>query len=503
MLGLIAVSGLLAVGYWASTSISPAGVRYISPGRKLSSEDLIRICRSLDEQRIDYHQEEHRIEVGADQFDQAAAIVAKLDLGQHPIDELRNQSSTWSFVWETSDERNRKNQLAKEKILESLISRLDGVVWSLVSMRQVQDSAAVRSPQKPSAFVYLETEGGRQLPFRTVQSILTILTGYEPGLTLKATTVMDRRGHTYLYAGNPALGHISSYRVQEEELTEKILERLNWIKGVRVLVQVSIHKISETTQTRIGASAAYNRMNHEARQPSNTTSARVPSIRFGFPNVPVRVNQPLDLEGETNSPHGKLRGASDVSDTAGHLSGDGLEDEEVRQPGLSSDGGRILVNVPRSFYYNALINKVDHRGPSADDLRIIAARTEEQIKRTVNVLVTRPAMWDVHVDTIPDDVPMSRPSLPSGSPGRTMLNWGVVGVVGAVCSVLLAVAVMWIQVARRSGKDPVTAARKIRTRAPSTSEAGPTERVRELVRLDPEAAASVLRRWTAQGGGIS
>ena len=29
---------------------------------------------------------------------------------------------------------------------------------------------------------------------------------------------------------------------------------------------------------------------------------------------------------------------------------------------------------------------------------------------------------------------------------------------------------------------------------------GPSERVRELIRLNPEAAASVLHRWTGQGG---
>jgi flagellar M-ring protein FliF len=31
---------------------------------------------------------------------------------------------------------------------------------------------------------------------------------------------------------------------------------------------------------------------------------------------------------------------------------------------------------------------------------------------------------------------------------------------------------------------------------------GPSERVRELIRLNPEAAASVLHRWTGQGGTI-
>jgi hypothetical protein len=31
---------------------------------------------------------------------------------------------------------------------------------------------------------------------------------------------------------------------------------------------------------------------------------------------------------------------------------------------------------------------------------------------------------------------------------------------------------------------------------------GPSEKVRELIRLNPEAAASVLHRWTGQGGTV-
>ncbi len=95
--------------------------------------------------------------------------------------------------------------------------------------------AASRS--KPTAFVYIETEGNRQLPYQTVQSIPAILAGYEPELTPGSITVMDRRGNRYLDPGNPALGDNSRNRAREEELIAEILEKLDWIKGVRVQVQ--------------------------------------------------------------------------------------------------------------------------------------------------------------------------------------------------------------------------------------------------------------------------
>ena len=53
--------------------------------------------------------------------------------------------------------------------------------------------------------------------------------------------MVDQKGHHYLDAGNPALGAISRTRAREEELSQKILEQLDWIKGVSVTVQLPVH----------------------------------------------------------------------------------------------------------------------------------------------------------------------------------------------------------------------------------------------------------------------
>ena len=70
-----------------------------------------------------------------------------------------------------------------------------------------------------------------------MQGILSVLNGMVPGLA-GSITVMDRRGIRYVDPGNPALGDHSRNRAREEEITEQILEKLDWIKGVRVQVQV-------------------------------------------------------------------------------------------------------------------------------------------------------------------------------------------------------------------------------------------------------------------------
>src|SRR5262245_27455163 len=97
-LAVLAALGVSAAGYWTVTAVSNTGVRYLASQRRFSSDDLIKICRALDKGRVPYRvDEQRRVEVAADQFDQADALVAKLDIGQHSIDEIRNESSEWSI----------------------------------------------------------------------------------------------------------------------------------------------------------------------------------------------------------------------------------------------------------------------------------------------------------------------------------------------------------------------------------------------------------------------
>ncbi len=109
--------------------------------------------------------------------------------------------------------------------------------------------------------------------------------------------------------------------------------------------------------------------------------------------------------------------------------------------------------------------------------------------------------WKVDVFTFPDEGSINRP-LAVQSPveaRRRVLDWGIVGTVVAFLSIVAA-AGSWIKAARRPVVVPETAVTTRRFHVDSASEPGPSERVRELVRRDPEAAASVLQRWTAQGG---
>jgi len=501
-LALAAVLGVSAAGYWTATSLSNTGVRYLASERRFTSDDLIKVCRALDKGPVAYHvDDQRRVEVAADQFDQAVALIAKLDLGQHSIDEIRGESSVWSF-WETSSEREQKKQLAREKILERLISQLDGVGWCLVSIHRPRTSTWGRAASKPTAFVYIETEGNRKLPYQTVQSIPGILAGYEPDLTPGSIRVIDKRGNKYLDPGDPALGDSSRNRAREEELSEEIVEKLDWIKGVRVQVQVIGPRAVPAAMARPGGSAGSKQPGPAEQivtsRPDNATPR---SDSDGSRPTTIWVNQPVVLEPETKSatkPPSPGEPALAV-ENGGPL----VPAARVQSGEREHERGRALIYVPRSFYYNVDI-RTDNREPSREDLRVIAERTEKQIRTAVGLVIPESESWQVDVDTLWDEVSLSRPVVLS-SPSdqrRRFLDWGIVGAVGAAVSILAAVG-SWIHVVRRPARQPEPVLTSRRYHADSASEPGPSERVRELIRSNPEAAASVLQRWVGQGGGVS
>jgi hypothetical protein len=492
---------LAAMIYWSATSLSNFGVRYLASGRKFSSDDLLKVCRALDKQLVPYQvDDQRRVQVAADQFDEAAALVSRLDLGQHPIDEIRSESNTWSF-WESTSEREYKRLLLQEKMIERLIGEQEGVVSSVVSINQPRGSTGTHVNSKSSAFVYIETAGGRSLPSRTVRTIPVILAGYVPDLAPGSITVMDRHGKTYLEPGNPALGDNSRNRAREDEISEEILEKLDWIKGVRVAVQIVSRGTAATPSKPAGAQATSRRpdiLDHAepgSRRDATIASATPRSSPTIKVNAPLG---PLDLDREPAippSPRGPAAPESQAFATRPARTGQTGEVPSVH--------GTVLIYVPRSFYYN-VDPKTDEREPSRDSLRLIAERTEKQIRTAVSVVIPDAGSWKIEVDTIPDEISLNRPlPIPASVDQRhRLLEWGIAGAAG-VTVLLLAAIGSWIHVARRPARPPELTLETRRFHVDSASDPGPSERVRELIHRNPEAAASVLQRWMGQGGRAS
>ncbi len=214
----------------------------------------------------------------------------------------------------------------------------------------------------------------------------------------------------------------------------------------------------------------------------------------------MRVNQPPMFDPEPGlapAPPIAAAAANGMSTNppgAGHAEGQ----EPQRKPAP----GHVLVYVPRSFYLNADMRPAN-REPTRDELLVMAERTENQIRTIVGMATPSSESWKVDIITIPDEVTQNRPvNLESTVDGRRrVLDWGIIGTVVAGVSILAALG-SWIQVARRPLSPPGPVLEPRRYHVDTASEPGPSERVRELVRRNPEAAASVLERWAGQGGRV-
>ena len=457
-LGLVLAPVILlsAAGYWAAGTMAPPGPRYLAQGRAFSSDDLIAVVRALDAKGISYRPDDRRIEVAADQYEQAVALLAKLGVGPHTVNEIRDPAPSLTKMFEMPGDREQQERLRREKLIERFINGLDGVVWSVVCIQHPRAAFARTSRIKPSAFVYLESESDRPLPSETIQAISMILTSNELELGADTITVMDRKGRPYLDPSNPRLGRQTRDRLREQELRDKVADRLNWIKGVRIWVELGDR--AETAP--------------ESLTRDQTATAEGVAEARGEHSSSTIVNRPADL-GEPEPAH-------------------------VEKP----ERGRILVYVPRSYYYNRMLPHPDHREPTVEELREVAARIKDQVEGMVRPLI--PVSWTLDVGTIPDDVPTARPAaLPAGSDHRRVAaDWGIIGAVAAAVALLMAMG-SWIQSARRPARAVASPPAGRRYREDSADEPEPSERVRELVRRDPEVAASVLQRWATQGGPAS
>jgi type III secretory pathway lipoprotein EscJ len=351
---LTAVLVLAGAGYWMTLAWVPVATRYLDSGRPLAKDDLIKAERALKAHGIDCRIEDRKLVVAAEQYDQAAAQLNKLDVGPRSFDEIRQPPQPWSSWVDPLEVRERKERLNQERMLEGFLNELEGVVSSVVSIHTPSAKAA-RGRSRPSVFVSVETEADHGLPARTIDAITTILTSNLPELSPEAITVMDRHGGPPYYdQRNPAASDRSRKGAREEEIRAAILSKIAWIKGVQVWVELL---------DRPGAEPAAAPPPPPAPAPAQAEGPAPPPAERS-PNLVV--NQPLVLEEPERSPPVVPPAPAPTPAPATPVAPARVE------------RGRILVNVPRSSYYHMIWTGSDHREPSVEELHAAAARTKSR-----------------------------------------------------------------------------------------------------------------------------
>ncbi len=466
--GLASVAGLLLVAS-SATPVAPTVVN-LRAGQRFSLDEISKITRALEAKHIPFRLDEpgRRVEVESDHLSEATDLVSTLDIGPHALDDILSESSK-STVLEGMTEKQQRVLQGRNKMLGAMIRRFpdSGIASALVEIQRRTGRGGLRPATSATAFVYLQTEDDRPISDQTVQKIQSLIVGAEPEVLRNAVTVFDQTGRHYLDASNPTVGLRSLTRSREEDFVAKLLKELDHIKGVRVTVQLA----PPPAPTPPPPSAV-------------PPPPPPPAEEIG---LPVVANQPVELEPEP-------------------MSKPPLPAPQPPQPASAPtpEPARVWVKVPSSFYLKMKPN----REPSSDELRQAAEKTEKQIKTAVELVIPRGEFGtpQVTIDTIPDHQDAKPAPLPSVVPESMRVpSWWVVGGSSGAAAVMLLLVGLRVAAARRPAARPAPAAefgRYTKVDAGSERGPGPSERVRELIRLNPEAAASVLQRWTGQGGSI-
>lgn len=463
---------------------------YLASGRSFNSEEINRVRNAFEGRVAVWVDEQQRIQVSSDQFDTASGLLAKLGLGIRSVEELRNESLAPNFFESELDKQHRV-QLGQEKILETLIDNIPEITWSYVKIHHSKPMVGLRRAPKVSAFVSVETRDDAKLSYRTVKMIQQIVVNNVNELAPNAVTLMDRKARTYLDAKNTVLETNSSDRAREEELRQEIVEKLDWIKGIRVSVHVEERPSVEAVEP-APTSAEQTAVRTESK-PSPSREKKVPT-----PRTLVAANTPLDIESavpddEEMEPTVDPAATPKASPTPTPL--------PPAKPELVSRG-RIRIDVPRSFYYhNYMIATSGEKRPSPEAIKPSMVQIEAKIRESVRMTLPGPIdSWEVRIDMIPDDVPLARgpePARPAEATRRT-LGWELIG--AAVALAVVAIVSAMVRYGRRPEPRGSFTSGPRRFHRDSPSGPAPSERVRELVRRNPQAAASVLQRWIGQGG---
>lgn len=166
----------------------------------------------------------------------------------------------------------------------------------------------------------------------------------------------------------------------------------------------------------------------------------------------------------------------------------------------------ISVQVPEGYYRRAFGTIEPGRAPTAEDIEALREQLDAKIRAMVAQAVPAAEFGGVTIEAIADPLPESRPAAAAARPAsRTRSWWWTAAAAGAVVALVLA-ATRRVAARRptarlpRPPRPPHFSTEAAAAAAGSGSGPGPLERVRELVRLNPEAAAGVLQRWVGQGG---
>ena len=436
----LAVAALAVLAATAYYLIAPEATSYnsrLNGGRPFANDELARVVSALDGAKISFVESGGRLAVPADRLAEAVKALAEAGVGPRTPEELRVQDLEGYSIFDSPEQRAKKELVAKERGLEAQIAKLAGVATAQVTLNAEEHRQGFNRLRRLAAFVDVRPEGEGGLAQADLDAILAILGAVD--IDPDRAKVYDlKASRPYWNPGDPAAAGRSTSEARAEELRKQMLDAMA-IPGAKVLVSIDPPAPSPTAT---GGSLA--------------------------------INVPLSEANATKS------AGSEQAETGRVL---------------------FLIRVPRSYYFELYHSNNGDKAFRPEDLKPYVDRVDETIRRDVEMLLRPDERQgcSIKVERY-DDLAESRPVVhqAEADPLRSPAAWLAAGAgAGALAVGVLGIALM---AARRPSTRPDGASRRPTIANDPGGSDALAPRVRDLVRRDPAAAAGILHRWIAQGG---
>jgi flagellar M-ring protein FliF len=524
--GLLVAVVVISIAYLAKFESSSAD-DYLFGGIPIASSDLNAVQAAFGTAELnDYETEGNRIRVP--RAKRAAYMAALADANAIPagfssnLDELAKGSS----ILETGEKLRLRQQVAKQNDLANTIRKMNAVEEATVQYAEVVKGGFPRRKER-TAMVAVRPMTGAELSAQQVDGIKKLVAGAYAGLSTDDVSLTDlNTGQTYAKSNNGGVPSASddpyaSRKIWYEKRWEaQIHQALSLIEGVIVTVNVELNPIisSEELVNQYDPQSVTVGSKTATQNDSNTKG--IPSGRPGLqtqgPNAAAAIALP-------NSESTRETSSEETTAVASQTR------TETRNSGLTPKEVQALISVPSSYYRRVWDNKKkDGSEPTETELLEIETAVRLNIEKSVVKILPKPppgtaAYPQIFVSTFEHIIPpkAAPPSGVDNAFGWLADNWNSVGMtlVGAFGLLMLRSMVRTSSVTTGSNSDvaPLSETELSLEREEQAEEmeddgdsdgasshekrrfkvTGPNVRdeLADMVREDPDAAASILRNW--------
>jgi flagellar biosynthesis/type III secretory pathway M-ring protein FliF/YscJ len=528
---LVAIMGLTLL-YWARYAGQPEMEALLS--QPLSDEEVRQITTQLKDRGIRFEESaDHRILVPADR---RIEIIGSLGFDQQlpkntasGFDEIIKQLTPW----DGQDREGMFFNRAKEITLGRVIGAFPGVASATVSIdprfeRRISPGGNI----EPTAFVNMSTKDGMRGAKKLVEGAASLVAGAQAGLQTKNIHVVVNGAPQRVTGADDPDDAIASTiyerrEAEERRIQQKLAEQFPDIQGLMVSVTVSVDPTSSEKNSSTFGTIQTLDAKTESQSTEQTGGAPAPPAEPGAtPNV-----------GGTNGVANLTAPAAGAAAESSHTTNrESVESkhypnrEEIRThmpPGQLAVSG-VSVRVPRSHFV-----RIAKAGAAAEpEERVVAMKTSEEQQRIRKSLmacsgVTNPA--GISVEPYYDEMPAvaAAPGATAASSAVTLALGGHVKEIALGALALLSLFMVSTIVRKGTPAPAVAAAPKPRLtdarpaptmldgREPVAGEVGEgnamldgmeldeesvktqqmLDQVSTLVTQNPDAAASLVKRW--------